>query len=96
LKEITNAMQRSISDKRGGTATTENEIGLPRMDSLQNPCSESFLCPGSATPRSAFPAPLPSVRGKFMANCFNRRRGTTWCTKYTDGIPTSRKRTQPL
>lgn len=64
-----------ISDKCSGTVTTENEIGLPRMDSFQNPCSESFLYPGSATPRSVpCTAPLPSARGKFMANCFNRRR----------------------
>lgn len=51
-------MRHGISDKRSGTATTENEIGLPRMDSFQNPCSESFLCPGSATHRAPFPAPL--------------------------------------
>lgn len=51
-------MQRGISDKRGGTVTTENEIGLPRMDSFQNPCSEFFLYPGSTALRT-LPRYLP-------------------------------------
>lgn len=51
-------MQHGILDKRSGTATTENEIGLPRMDSFQNPCSESFLCVLVPPHRAPFSAPL--------------------------------------
>lgn len=75
---------------------TENEIGSPRMDSFQripapNPPSMSWFPPHR---RAGFlrPAPLPSARGKFMANCFNRWYGTTWCTKYTRPCKSGRSR----
>lgn len=75
----------------------ENEIGSPRMDSLQRiPAPNPFPLVSwfSTTSRRAGflrPAPLPSVRGKFMANCFNRRYGTTWCTKYTRSCESGRR-----
>lgn len=75
---------------------TENEIGSPRMDSFQripapNPPLVSWFPPHR---RAGFPrpAPLPSARGKFMANCFNRWYGTTWCTKYTRPCESGRSR----
>lgn len=96
-KEITSAKQHSdILDKRSGNAMTENEIGSPRMDSFQripapNPPLVSWFPPHR---RAGFPrpAPLPSARGKFMANCFNRWYGTTWCTKYTRPCESGRSR----
>lgn len=96
-KEITSAKQHGrILDKRSGNAVTENEIGSPRGWTLSripapNPPLVSWFPPHR---RAGFLrlAPLPSARGKFMANCFNRRYGTTWCTKYTQPRESGRSR----
>ena len=41
-----------------------------------------FLGPFPLSDLPPPPGSLPSSRRKFMANCFKRRRGSTWCTNY--------------
>lgn len=78
-KSRLSAQECQIHSRRTYRSNLERKIRKGREEQRGGFLAESLVLLSDLPP----PGSLPSSRRKFMANCFKRRRGSTWCTKYS-------------